>query len=157
MKASKWLARWNYVFYITRNNWKNLWILAYIFINMQMFLCATDRAWSGNSGCLWPILQAEFRWHLTDSSKSAVFQLRQPTQTDIMSNYINEITWLEDSPTFPHSFWQQAETLIQCYLALPRNYTAHPVAFTIHVIRLRSLHFFQPISDRLYLCPPCRG
>lgn len=63
---------------------------------------------------------------------------------------------LKTHPHF-HSFWQQAETLIQCYLALPRNYTAHPVAFTIHVIRLRSLLFFQPISDRLYLCPPCRG
>lgn len=37
MKASKWLARWNYVFYILKNNWKNLREMGDISASIQCF------------------------------------------------------------------------------------------------------------------------
>lgn len=54
---------------------------------------------------------------------------------------------LKAHPHFHPFFWQQAETLVQRYLALSGCST---VAFMIYVLHFRS-HFFQPISDGLYL------
>lgn len=127
MKASKWLARWNYVFYITRSNWKNLGELAYIFANMQMFLYATSHMRTGSSSSLWA------NWYfVTKASMIPDWQLKvdcfptSPAKTNIMCNYINR---LEDTPTFPYSFWQQAETYNAMLLASSMTYTAHPTAY----------------------------
>lgn len=149
MKASKWLAWWNYVFYIRRNNWKNLGILAYIFINMQMFFCTSDRAWSENSRRLWPTL-LQFQRHLTDSSVEAMFQPHQPTQTDEQSHQWNHLAWRLTRISTPffdsrlkHLYNDSTVGVLYSRICDPCSSFQRP--------------FFQPISDRLYLCLHAEG
>lgn len=153
MKASKWLARWNYVFYITRNNWKNLGELAYIFANMQMFLYATDHMGTGSGSFLWP------KWHFSARvSMIPDWQLNgdsvptSPAKTNrhyVQLHQWNHLTWRHaySSAQLLTAGWN----IYMMPLALSSTYTVHPVAFTVHAVQLRGLHFFHRYL-RSFIC-----
>lgn len=143
MKASKWLARWNYVFYITRNNWENRESWNTFFANMQMLLYASGHMWTGSRSFLCP------RWHFTTSdSMIPDWQLKEycfptlPAKTN--RHYVQLHQW-------NHLTWWHAHISTQLLTAgwniytmlLSRTYTAHPVALTVHVTHFRSLHLFS--------------
>lgn len=144
MKASKWLARWNYVLYSTRNNWKNLGELAYVFANMTT--CEL-----GAVAFMRPkdILKPKFHWYLTAQRElfSHFNSQHKHTQCVLTSGWKS---WRQ------LSFWQQAHTFLYyvCFYVFILIQSVNPVyLLCMWSISVALIFFFFPVDIWLsFIC-----